>query len=643
LQDKASKGFDKASTHAERMSKKMSSVGKKLSIGVTAPIVALGAASVKAASDFESAFAGVIKTVDASDAELAKLRQTIRDMATDASNPLAGLENAHETLAGIMELGGQLGVPVASLKEFTQVIGELGLATNLTTEEAATMLAQFANITNMPFSDLDRLGSTIVDLGNNMATTERDIVQFGQRLAGIGSTVGMSEDQILALGAAMASMGIRAEAGGTAMTQTLTKMISAVGKGGAELDKFAKVAGVSSKQFAAAWNQDAAGALQMFLEGLSKLDQAAQTRALEALGLDGVRVADAMRRLSGNTELVAKAFNIANGAWQENNALSKEAQQRLQTTQAQWNVFKNTINDLAISFGNILLPAVNDILKFVQPLVRAFANLPEPVKKVIVIVGLLAAAIGPVMLIVSGLIGAFGALQAGVLALAAALGVIGAPILLTVAAGVALGFAIKKLIDHFGGVKNIIGSVVGKLKDLWGAFTGGAKQAMEGFKTLVQYLQQEGLKGLVNIFKSIIEGIVKGLVDFVKKAFDKITNEVKKGINKIENFLGISSPSKVMMKIGRQMGEGMNLGFEKSGGLAGIAKSVNKFTPPGLNVGSAAPSMATSGGKISGQSGGGNVNIQNLNVPPGTTQEQVDILMREFGKRIKLRGGFGLR
>ena len=129
-----------------------------------------------------------------------------------------------------MEIAGQLGIATESLTEFTETMINLGVATNLSAEEAATNLAKFANIVNMAdygtdgISNWERLGSVVVDLGNNFATTEADIVEMATRLASTGSLVGLTESQIMALATAMSSVGIQAESGGSTMAKLLKKM-----------------------------------------------------------------------------------------------------------------------------------------------------------------------------------------------------------------------------------------------------------------------------------------------------------------------------------------------------------------------------------------------------------------------------------
>ena len=133
-----------------------------------------------------------------------------------------------DEIAAVAEAAGQLGIQKDSLLDFTETMIMMGTATNMTADEAATSLAQFANITGTSADEYDRLGSTIVALGNNFATTESEITEMATRLASAGTLAGLTEAEILALSTAMSSVGIEAEAGGTAMTQTLSAIESAV-------------------------------------------------------------------------------------------------------------------------------------------------------------------------------------------------------------------------------------------------------------------------------------------------------------------------------------------------------------------------------------------------------------------------------
>lgn len=307
-------------------------------------LVGLGGFAVKAGSDFESAFAGVRKTVEATEEEFARLEKGIRDMAKEM--PTAATE-----VAGVAEAAGQLGIANDNILEFSKTMVMLGDATNLSADEAATTLARFANVTGMAQGDFDRLGSTIVALGNNMATTESEIAAMGMRIAGAGTQVGMSEAQILSFAAALSSVGIEAEAGGTAFSTLMSKMNLATAKGGEELNQFAKVAGMSSAEFKRAFEEDAGGAIQAFIQGLSDITDSGGSaiKVLDDMGLADIRMRDALLRASGASDLFTEALEIGSEAWEENTALVKEAEQRYATFESQLAILKNRITDLGIT------------------------------------------------------------------------------------------------------------------------------------------------------------------------------------------------------------------------------------------------------------------------------------------------------
>lgn len=311
---------------------------------------------VDASVSFESAMAGVAKTTDLSDTELAQIGQSIKDLTTQI--PITATE-----FARIVEVAGQLGIEKNSLLDFATVMANLGVATNLTSEQAATMLAQFANITKMAPEMYQNLGSVIVALGNNFATNENAIVSMGQRLAAAGELAGLTEPEIMALATAMSSVGIEAEAGGTAMTQTLTAMEKAVAGGGDQLQKFADVAGMSAEDFANAWKSNPITAIESFIEGLGRLNDQGEsaTLILDDMGLTGIRQGNMLKSLASASDLLSNAVATANIAWEQNTALVNEARTRYETTESKLTLFKNAVDNLKISIGDQLTPALGNL------------------------------------------------------------------------------------------------------------------------------------------------------------------------------------------------------------------------------------------------------------------------------------------
>ena len=310
---------------------------------------------VQASMDFESALTGVAKTTDLTDEELADMSDAIKAMSTEI--PASTTE-----IAAVAEAAGQLGIQKDALLDFTRVMTMLGTATNMTAEDAATALARFANITGMSADNYDRLGAVIVDLGNNFATTESEITQMGTRLASGGKLAGLTEPQIMALAAAMSSVGIEAEAGGTAMTQTLNAIEKAVATGEDSLQSFADVAGMSADSFAEMWNTDALGALTAFIRGLGNLDEQGESAVLvlEDLGLTGIRQSNMLKSLALAADQMDSAVQTANTAWDENIALTNEANKRYATTQSKLDMMQNAYNNLKVAVGDAFTPALRD-------------------------------------------------------------------------------------------------------------------------------------------------------------------------------------------------------------------------------------------------------------------------------------------
>ena len=376
LKKKQGEAADKAMTFGDKAGQAFNQVHEAIvAAGIAVALKEIYeyfASCAQASMDFESAITGVAKTTDLTDEELAAMSDSIKALSTE-------IPATTEEIAAVTEAAGQLGIQKDALLDFTEIMTMLGTATNMTADEAATSLARFANITGMATDNYGRLGSVIVDLGNNFATTESEIVAMGTRLASAGKLAGLTEPEIMALAAAMSSVGIEAEAGGTAMTQTLNAIEKAVAKGGDDLAEFARIAGMSSEEFSSAWKNDAMSALTSFIGGLGKLDEQGESTVLvlEDLGLTGIRQSNMLKALGLAADQMTGAVNTANTAWQQNTALTNEANKRYTTAQSRLTMMQNAYNNLKVAIGDAYTPALseaygvgtkvlNEITKFVQ-------------------------------------------------------------------------------------------------------------------------------------------------------------------------------------------------------------------------------------------------------------------------------------
>lgn len=329
-------------------------------------------AAAESSIEFESAFTGVKKTVDGTPEQLAAISDEIKRMAAET-----GVSTT--TIAAVAENAGQLGVATENIASFTRTMLDLGESTNLTADEAAVAIARLTNIMGSGEDATSRLGSSLVALGNNFATTESEILEMATRLASAGKLAGMSEAQILALATAMSSVGIEAEAGGTAMTQTLNAIERAASSGGNTLETFARVAGMSAEEFTTAWRTDAAGALTAFIQGLSALSAqgGSVTAILDDLGLSGIRQSNMLRSLALASDMMTDALETSNSAWAENVALANEANAVYGNTEHRISAARESINNLGIAIGDAFGPQISGGADMVNDLAQALTDAAE--------------------------------------------------------------------------------------------------------------------------------------------------------------------------------------------------------------------------------------------------------------------------
>ncbi len=446
----------------------MSRLGRSLSLRVTLPLVALGAAAIKVGADFDSGFAGVRKTVNATEAEFADLRKEFKlllgEIPTDVTE-----------LLGIGEIAGQLGIAKGNIISFTKTIAQMGVTTNLTFEEAASDMAKFANIVGMSQDKFSNLGSSIVALGNSTATTERDILSMSMRLAGAGSTIGLTESQITGLAAALSSVGLRSEAGGTAFSKLMLDMSIQVATGGKKIEAFANLTGRSIEEFSDLFRRDAAGAIQTVLKGLSQLDKESRILALKSIGVEGTRMTDAILRASGAVDLLAKSLKTSEDAFAANTALAKEAAVRFKTFWSQVSLLKNQFKLLLTEVFEQLEPTLRKIVEATKDVVKWFRDLTPETKKLVIVIAAVAAAIGPLMIGLGSMLSLVGLAASGIGVFASAFMSLLSPLGLAAAAIVLIGVQ-----------TDIVSDTLQWFGDQWAKLADRIKPAMDGIKDAIK-------------------------------------------------------------------------------------------------------------------------------------------------------------
>ena len=363
---------------------------------------------VKEGIDYESAFADVEKTVDGTEEQLAQLDKDIRNMSKT-------MPQSASDIAEVAAAAGQLGIKTDDIADFTKTMIMLGDSTNLSSEEAAIALARFAAVTGMSAEDYSRLGSVIVDLGNNFATTEQDIVEMGSRLAAAGTQVGMDQAAIMSFATALSSVGVNAEAGGTAFSKLMINMQVAAETGdqaqkvidstgmslrdlqmmadsdskgfkalsndlgytstemkkfmsaAQNLENFSAVSKMTAEEFKQAYAEDAVGAIQAFITGLAEAgeDEESAIAILSDMGITEVRLRDSILRAVNAKDMFNEAIETGKQAWEEDTALQNEANKRYETTASKIEIMKNNVIDLGLAMFDKLQPYIQDVIDYV--------------------------------------------------------------------------------------------------------------------------------------------------------------------------------------------------------------------------------------------------------------------------------------
>nr|DAT56941.1 MAG TPA: minor tail protein [Bacteriophage sp.] len=577
-----------------QMGQTVSGFGSALTRGVTAPIVAGAGLVVKAAIDYESAFAGVKKTVDeTATVSYKNLSDGIRQMAKEL--PASAVE-----IANVAEVAGQLGIKTEDILSFSRTMIDMGESTNLSAEEAATAIAKVANIMGLTSEDYSRFGASVVDLGNNFATTEKDIVMMANRLAAGGKLAGLTAPEILGLATAMSSVGIEAEAGGTAMTQTLTAIGNAVSlttKDSADdLALIAKVAGTTSEEFQQAWKEKPAEALQSFIKGLNTAREkgANMDAILMKLGMTGVRQGNMLKSLALSSDKMSAAVARSNQAWKENTALTNEANKRYETTESQLKMFRNQLTDIAIEFGGPLIKALREGLNAAKPwienlseLAKKFSSLSTEQQQNILKWGLFAAALGPALKLLGGGISVIGGFVKAIGGLSKGIGFLSGsakylanlPVGLNALAGSAgaaetamagVSTSAGSLSGAFGALANPIGLIVGSLALLTAGavYLGNEKDKarikVEEFGSTLNDVQ----RGELRSFQKTVDETATAVANFGTHAGDveKVTGAFKKLYDEVAE--SAEKSNKRMEELGAKWGlseEDIARAREKSG------------------------------------------------------------------------------
>lgn len=325
---------------------------------------------VKLAVEFESAMADVKKVVDFdTPKQFREMEQDI--LRLTRTIPMAGTE-----LAKITASGGQLGVARKDLPKFTETISKMSVAFDMAADQAGDSMAKLANVYQIPIDQIGKLGDAVNHLSNSSPAKAGDIINTLGRVGGVAKQFGLTEIQTTSLSNAFISLGKTPEIAGTAINGMLTKLMTA-DKQGTKFQEALKNMGMESKDLKKAIKENGEQALMDFLKQVGKLPKENQMGAL--VDLFGLEYADDVAVLVGGLETYKKSIDELKKTSKDGKpafigSMDKEFAARSATTANNWQIFKNSLTEIGITAGSVLLPALNQLMTTIRPIINSFAD-----------------------------------------------------------------------------------------------------------------------------------------------------------------------------------------------------------------------------------------------------------------------------
>lgn len=570
---------------------KLRQLGSTLAANVTNPIVNLARNAQEAAREVDSAFRDMKKTVQGTPEQFQDLKKSAMEFSTThVTSPSQILE--------IEAMGGQLGVSADKLKKFAEVASNLDIATNIDSQEIAKSMGQLSNILDdLNHDNLDQFADALVRLGNNLPTQESSILEVTNRIGSMGSIVGMTTPEILAWAGAIASTGQGTESAGTAISRTMSQIegavagasgafdlseqaiSEAVAVGGAELEEFAalagmtadefvdawssdpqsvlenltnelgsssekleafaRVSGVSAEEFASKWKSSPSDALKLFVGGLKQIkdDGGSVDKTLGDLGITSVRQKQALEGLVQTFGTLDGALTMSNDAWNNKSDqwgdagdAAREAGQKAEGFSGALAKLQNIAMAAGAVLGDAVTPILNNMVDAAGDALGVFSNLDPVIQTGIVGFAGFAASAAPAISIIAGVGQGAMSLSRGTLVAARTIRE------LSTNSGTLTG-ALTSAMEATGGFENAAesaGSIVGGLKaGLIGLAIAGV--AFLAAKVIEAKAKQDAYNNAMDSLDSTIDGMHDNL-KAGSRAIDDIGNAAARNAPTVEEL-----------------------------------------------------------------------------------------------------------
>lgn len=566
--DKAIAGFDNLLNKFTGDSR-IAAIGRSFTAGVTVPIVgALGYATGEAVK-FNSAINNTVRSLDLSTEETKSFSNEVLKLA-----PSLGLLPAE--FANVAAEAGKMGVAKDEVAKFGATLAELATIADTPIDQFVKLGGSIKTVFKQSTEEFNVFGAAVNALDDKIGGTTPNILDFTSRVGAIGKSIGYNAQEVAAFGATFEKLGFSSDVAGTAFKNMVNGLFTISSASEPAKEAFESL-GFSAVEFGKEMEADPKAALKRFLDTLNAVGSESEKSSLlvKIFGNEGLA---AITSLAGSTDILSEAFSIAGDETANLDKKMKEFAGKMKDPAVQSKVLAAQMNALSIQFGQVLIPILDKVLRYITPLVASFGEFltlnPEFAKFFVIAAGGLAV-IGPVLIAIGGLVNAFtaistlfasGGILAGIGAFVTGIGLIPVAIAAGVAAIAALVFNIggfrDKAIEVFKTIteglsyfirdfllswKNGNNATINTFIQLWQALPGIAAQGLtwlgqqvaSGFWAIVTNIPRILWELPGQVYK-VFDFFIGGILDFLIELSDlmdwHIANAVLRAVNALWSF-----------------------------------------------------------------------------------------------------------
>lgn len=534
-------------------------MGKMMAWGATTKFLA---GPIQSAMQFESVMADVRKVVDFD------TPQQFKEMSNDILKLSQEIPVSASGLAQIMASAGQAGIARNELVAFTKDAAKMGVAFDITADQAGDMMAKWRTAFKMGQDQVVELADKVNYLGNKTAASAPAIADVVTRIGPLGSVGGVASGEIAAMGASIVGSGIASEVAATGIKNLVLGLTAGTAATKKQRGAFAEL-GLDAGQVAASMQKDAKGTILMVLDSISKLDKVQQAAVLK--NLFGKESIGAIAPLLSNLDNLKRNMDLVSKPGYEG-SMEKEYEERAKTTANAIQLLKNAMASLAVTLGSSLLPYLAQGASWMANVAKAMSNWgkahPTVVKGIYgLVVGAAAfmtAGMG-IMMVVTRLHQAFVGVGMVIKGLRVAFTVLRGAMMLASAHPLVLGFmaliAVGYLVySHWGQISAFFARMWEGGKAALANFTAWISAKFDAAYAFVMGLWQavkaffesmwEGAKGAVSSFVAYIQSKLSEAYDWVMDKWTAITDflshPITGTVNIVKNVMGGGGASSVM-------------------------------------------------------------------------------------------------